>query len=191
MIRSTSREAWAAFCTSKSICESRMKVVLTLAQHGPMTAGEIVLTTGHEGIWKRTSELEDMQLIEEQGKRKCRKTGKEAIVWALVPVIPDVIVTHLHIVRYRTLFYNGTWARWAVMIKRQGGLEKNGFFKRVFTRNVWPMFQTAQPTWPEKIFDLSVESHESVPADKYDHAKAMIFKGVEPCIIQWPYPEEP
>lgn len=56
----------------------------TLRRHGPLTGQELGALSGAPGIWKRLSELERRRLIKGDGTRKCRVTGRMAIVWAAV-----------------------------------------------------------------------------------------------------------
>lgn len=185
-VRATSAEAWYDFCDSRSICESRRRVINALADFGPMTAGEIVEVTGQQGLWKRTSELQDMLLIEEKGTKQCSVSGKEAIVWALVPVIPHVIALHYHMVRFRVLFRMGIWADFVALIARQGGLEKNSYFQRQFKKQLWPEFKKQHESWNNvEIMELTMAKEQDIGYDKFQELQNGIFRGV--TLIQVPY----
>lgn len=83
-MRQTSRESWKEFKGSKAKTNCIKLVMEALSKHGPSTGREICTYSGHDGLWKRLSELSKDGYIEEKGKRPCTITGKKAIVWAVV-----------------------------------------------------------------------------------------------------------
>ena len=80
-MRATSLEAYKDIVNSGVLGKRQVEAYEVLYDHGPLTAGELVDESGVSGLWKRLSELRDMGIIEEVGKRKCRITGAVCIEW--------------------------------------------------------------------------------------------------------------
>lgn len=78
-MRETSVRSWGAF--QPNLSEARAAVFNAVRVFGPGTAREVCEAAKLDGGWKRFSELERMGLIENDGQRKCRVSGRVAIVW--------------------------------------------------------------------------------------------------------------
>ncbi len=81
-VRETSRLAYEAICDSGEITGRRLEALRCVYAYGPATAHEMFRAPGELGLWKRLSELRDRGMIWESGQRRCRITGRVAIVWA-------------------------------------------------------------------------------------------------------------
>ena len=79
--RATSIKSYREIKREGKIGELQEIVLRHLRALGDSTAQEINHNVGLDGLWKRFSELRDLGLIEESGKRRCSVTGKTAIVW--------------------------------------------------------------------------------------------------------------
>ena len=80
--RSTSRKAYREIVKEGKLGEMQKNALYQISTYGPMTAQELQESCPYwPGIWKRLSELRNLGLIEECGKRRCSVTGKTAIVW--------------------------------------------------------------------------------------------------------------
>lgn len=88
-MRETSREAWEYINQSGVVSLRRREAYNILYGYGPMTAQELQRKAEQPGLWKRISELVDMGLVEERGKRACGVTGRMAIIWDVTPNMPS------------------------------------------------------------------------------------------------------
>lgn len=84
MMRSTSKESWDQFKGSKARVHCIKIVLEALSKHGSSTGREICAYAGHDGLWKRLSEMARDGYIREKGKRVCKVTNKKAIEWEIV-----------------------------------------------------------------------------------------------------------
>ena len=87
MKKPTSRQAFKSVTESGFIGRLQKLVYAHLYNHGPGTAREIGRQMGLIGAWKRFSELERLNLVKESCVRKCRVSGREAIVWAVTSTL--------------------------------------------------------------------------------------------------------
>ena len=80
MTRETSRKAYLELVSNGRLGTMQYQVYTALERLGPATAQELV-SAGTTGAWKRLPELRDLGIVFEVGKRRCRVTGRTAIVW--------------------------------------------------------------------------------------------------------------
>jgi len=78
-MRETSIEGYRFALRSGLVGKKQQDVYRALSAAGPSTAQE--LSREISGAWKRLSELRDMGMVCEVGKRTCRVTGRQSIVW--------------------------------------------------------------------------------------------------------------
>ena len=78
--RKTSLEALDYIRHSRVLGELRTRAYQAVHDHGPGTAAEITKAAGIPGLWKRLSELREMDLIVVVDERPCRVTGHPAAV---------------------------------------------------------------------------------------------------------------
>lgn len=80
-VRETSRRAHREILPA--LPGARAAVYFALKCHGAGTAREVCNTASLDGGWKRFSELQRLGMIEEVDRRRCKVTGRMAIVWAV------------------------------------------------------------------------------------------------------------
>jgi hypothetical protein len=90
-MRDTSVEAWRYIQDSGVLSKRRLEAYSALFQYGPRTAGELETLCEHRGMWKRLSELRDLGVVKECGKRPCRVTDRNAIVWDVTSAMPQAL----------------------------------------------------------------------------------------------------
>lgn len=85
MTRSTSREAFRQLVESGALKGKQRQVLEAVLEHGPATSAEIIRAGGlgeNVNLWRaRFTELHARGLIVEAGVRKCKITGRTALVW--------------------------------------------------------------------------------------------------------------
>lgn len=82
MIRETSREAWEWINASGLLGKRQLAVYNWLYRNGPATAREVEVGLGDgDGPHKRLPELRRRAVVQELGKRACKETGRNAILW--------------------------------------------------------------------------------------------------------------
>lgn len=123
-MRRTSKEAWDEYKESEDRDRCFKLVMDTLLKHGPLTGREICARAGHEGLWKRLSELSKEGFVEEAGKRMCTVTGKRAIMWGFCKTKKSTNHSESSMIpfpdrKYRTIYADPPWLeRGAGRIKR-------------------------------------------------------------------------
>ena len=80
-VRDTSREAYRNAEAEGTLSKRRKQCYELLRTWGPCTALELQQHATVEGLWKRLSELERADWARELPERKCRVSGRTAIVW--------------------------------------------------------------------------------------------------------------
>lgn len=83
MKRETSKEAREEFKSTNTQAYCMHLILDILDRYGPLTGREICEKADQEGLWKRLSEMEKLNIIETDGKKRCSVTGKRALVWKL------------------------------------------------------------------------------------------------------------
>lgn len=85
MTRETSREAFKELIDSGALHGKQLAALRAVYHHGPGTSAEIIgagLPGGNVNLWRaRFTELQARGLIVEAGTRKCKVTGRSALVW--------------------------------------------------------------------------------------------------------------
>lgn len=85
MTRATSREAYRQLTESGAIKGKQAEILGCVVERGPATAAEVLEGTPHDRnrnlARARFTELQDRGLIIEVGARKCKITGRTALVW--------------------------------------------------------------------------------------------------------------
>lgn len=82
--RETSREAYHQLVATGVLRGQQERVLSTLVRKGPSTSGELFAFMEIENVnaWRaRITELQGRGLIVEVGQRKCKITGRTALVW--------------------------------------------------------------------------------------------------------------
>lgn len=101
MTRNTSIEAYHKIKDEGLLTEARFSVYDILFERGPMTAGELFQWSQrrHEGhtvvkgsICARLTELRELGVAAEIGKRQCGLTGHTAIVWDVTERLPELLI---------------------------------------------------------------------------------------------------
>lgn len=97
-VRETSIEAYNYITSSGVISERRAQIYAILYKHGPLTAGEALKFVEEEFGYRpyssthgRFTELRDMGVVKELGKKKCDMTGREVILWDVTAAFPTKI----------------------------------------------------------------------------------------------------
>lgn len=82
-VRDTSRQAFATVIPF--LGEKQARVLSVLRHTGPLTNNEIARELGWQinRVTPRVKELRDMKLVFEMGRRTCRVTGFNVLVWGL------------------------------------------------------------------------------------------------------------
>lgn len=81
-MRQTSMDTYVSILKSGVLSKRRWEVYMALFKFGPATANELQAKMENKsGVWKRLSELRNMQCVDELGERPCKITGKTCIVW--------------------------------------------------------------------------------------------------------------
>jgi len=80
-VRFTSVKAFKEEMENGNIPKARKRVFEYLFYNGPKTGAELDYEMRYPSAHKRLSELRDMTLIQEAGKRSCSVTGKDAVEW--------------------------------------------------------------------------------------------------------------
>lgn len=96
MIRQTSIEAYHKIKEDGTLSSSRWHVYEILYKHGPLTAGELKqkMLWSKENFLKvyksesRLTELRDMGVVQELGKKKCSLSGMTVILWDVTDKLP-------------------------------------------------------------------------------------------------------
>ncbi len=96
MTRQTSIETYHQIVDEGLLSPLREKVYQALFKHGPCTANELVYFMRQDGqktksrdyFAQRLSELRELGVVKETGKRPCRVTGRVAITWQTTNEIP-------------------------------------------------------------------------------------------------------
>lgn len=84
--RETSREAYRQLLESGELPKRQADALAALIEHGPATSAEIIVRYLPNGLnvnlWRaRFTELAARGLIEEVDSRRCKVTGRTALVW--------------------------------------------------------------------------------------------------------------
>lgn len=92
-MRETSEYAYLQIKEEGLLSKMRLQVYEYLYFNGPATGTEINLDMrgieGRDNYHKRLSELRDLGVVKEVGKRKCRVTGRQAIEWDVTNELPE------------------------------------------------------------------------------------------------------
>lgn len=95
MTRQTSKETYKAIINNGLLSNLRKDCYVALNKFGPATANELINAAashknfvGMSNIPKRLSELRNLGVVAEAGKRKCEVTGRNAIVWETTNNLP-------------------------------------------------------------------------------------------------------
>lgn len=100
MVRDTSIAAYHQLLATGKLSERRKSVLLTVMEHGPMTSNECFDTMASKGGMRlrfdsntraRFTELREMGLLAEVGRRVCRVTAQTVILWDINPQVPPSI----------------------------------------------------------------------------------------------------
>jgi hypothetical protein len=94
MTRDTSIMAYNQIRESGLLTKLRWQVYECLFQHGPLGQNELLIELGtphfkKDSIKPRFAELEKFGVIREVGKRPCRITGREVIIWDVTSNLPQ------------------------------------------------------------------------------------------------------
>lgn len=85
MTRATSREAYQALVDSGQLRGRQAEALWAVINNGPATSAEIISSAGlgaNVNLWRaRFTELVARGLIREVSARKCKITGRRALVW--------------------------------------------------------------------------------------------------------------
>lgn len=116
--RETSRTAYQQLLKTGQIRGQQGKALANIVAFGPCTSGELFFEMGIKNVnaWRaRITELQSRGLIAETGQRKCKITGRLALVWEytgrLAPLPPKG--------RISTKDLRELIARAVVLIKRE------------------------------------------------------------------------
>ena len=95
-IPSTSLEAFKSLDPAQ-LNETYRKILYALAQMGESTSQEIAayLKIDHSRIWKRTSELERMELIYKPGTKRLLKSGRMGYCYRLKGAAIPITLQHI------------------------------------------------------------------------------------------------
>lgn len=87
-VRQTSLAAYITIRDSGILSQRRWEAYSALYQHGPVTANELCQKAGVTGLWKRLSELKQLDLVKEVGQSTCSITGMTATLWDVTDNVP-------------------------------------------------------------------------------------------------------
>jgi hypothetical protein len=87
--RRTSIQAFHAIQTSGVLSKRRQQAYETLFHYGPMTGAELCQKANTPGLWKRLSELQEMNLAVPIGERRCAVTGQTVTLWDVTEHMPS------------------------------------------------------------------------------------------------------
>ena len=90
-MRKTSREAYDYICENGILGQRMFQAYDCMFQNGPMTAKELTVKAGIDGLWKVCSVLREMDLFLELGERTCSITGRNSILWDVTDKYPKTI----------------------------------------------------------------------------------------------------
>jgi hypothetical protein len=91
MTRETSNDAWREIVESGILSECHKLALNTLGESPkPITGRELCRLAGHDQLWKRLSELREMEFVFEHPVRRCSVSGKRVLTWWWKPVGEEV-----------------------------------------------------------------------------------------------------
>ena len=95
MVRQTSIDCYNQIIKDKSLSKMRLRVLEAIMNTAPCTSGEAfasMIRTRTDMISQsraRVTELAERGVVKEVGKRACKISGKQAIVWEMTDMLPQ------------------------------------------------------------------------------------------------------